>query len=63
MDNQKSNENEMVVYSFKIHTQLRIRGFRYITTLPNPKNSKYICWVYERTPAFIEAFNEIVNGR
>ena len=58
--NQKSNI--MIVYSLKIHTALQLRGFKYIGTMPNPKNEQYNCWMYEKSPAFVEAFNEIVKG-
>lgn len=58
--NQKSNI--MVVYSLKIHTALQLKGFKHIGTMPNPKNEQYNCWIYEKSPAFIKAFNEIVKG-
>ena len=63
MSNQKSNiENTVIVYSLKIHSQLQIRGIPFLCSMPNPKNEKYTCWVYEKNADFSKAFNEIVES-
>lgn len=60
----KQNKEQIkIVYSLKIHTQLQLQGFEYLKVMPNPKNENYNCWVYEATPAFLDAFDSIVEGR
>lgn len=58
-----SKLKQKVVYSLYIHIQLQLRGFKYIKVMPNPKNDRFNCWIYELTPAFQEAFDEILEGR
>jgi hypothetical protein len=29
--------------------------------MPNPNNNNLICWVYEKTPEFMESFNGLVE--
>lgn len=61
--NSKQNIQQIkIVYSLKIHTQLQLKGFEYLKVMPNPKNDEYNCWVYEATPAFLDAFDSIVKG-
>lgn len=59
---QKSNSNTKIVYSLRVHTLLQMQGFNYVCVMPNPQNEQYNCWVYERTPAFLKAFEEILKG-
>lgn len=61
MNSKQNKEQIKIVYSLKIHTQLQLKGFEYLTVMPNPKNEKYNCWVYEATPAFNKAFDAIVD--
>lgn len=56
-----SNSNLKIIYSLKVHIALQMRGFEYLTEMKNPNNKLLNCWVYEETPQFIQAFNEIVN--
>lgn len=57
-----SNSNLKIIYSLKVHIALQQRGFTYLTEMKNPNNKTLNCWVYETTPEFIAAFNQIVNG-
>lgn len=51
-----------IIYSLKIYTQLIILGFQPIATMPNPKDSKYTCWVFEDTEEFEKALGPILGG-
>lgn len=52
-----------VVYSLRVHMELQSMGFQYIQTMPNPKNENLNCWIYEATPAFLDAFDGIIEER
>jgi len=52
-------DNIQIVYSFKVRTKLELMGFSPIGEIPNPKANQYKCWIYEATPAFLEAFKEV----
>jgi hypothetical protein len=49
-----------IVYSLRIYLELTKRGFYPIATTLNPKNNELICWIYERTPEFIETLDEVL---
>jgi len=52
-----------IVYSLRVYMELQSMGFNYIQTMPNPKNEDLICWIYEATPAFLDALGSIVDER
>lgn len=52
-------DNIQIVYSFRVRTILELKGFQPLGEIPNPKNNKYKCWIYEASPAFLEAFKEV----
>ena len=56
-----SNVNVKIVYSLKLHIALMQMGFQYVTEMRNPKDVRYSCWVYEATPEFLEAFDELLK--
>lgn len=56
-----SNVNIKIIYSLRIHIALQKMGFVYITEMKNPNNPKFNCWVYEETPALLEAFDKLVS--
>ena len=56
-----SKNQYQIVYSMNIAMQLKDKGFQEISTIPNPKNKKYIAWVFKRTQNFIKAFNELMK--
>lgn len=41
-----------IIYSLKVMEQLVRLGYVPVATLPNPKNIKYNCWVFEQTEEF-----------
>lgn len=57
-----SNTKTKIVYSLKMHIALQRMGFSYLVEMRNPKNAGLNCWVYEETPEFLEAFEELVRG-
>lgn len=52
---------EFTVYTKRIAYELRKRGFRIIRTDVNPKHPEYDCWIFEKSPEMLSAFNEIVD--
>ena len=56
-----SNLNVKIVYSLKLHIALMKQGFHYVTEMRNPKDVRYSCWVYEATPEFLEAFDNLLK--
>lgn len=50
-----------VIYSFKIKNMLELLGFKPLLETNNPKNEKYKCWLFEATPALLEAFDKILR--
>lgn len=57
----KANVKTKIVYSLRIHTQLQIRGIQPLCSMPNPRNEKYLCWIYKKDNNFVKAFNEIIS--
>lgn len=41
-----------IIYSLKVMEQLVKLGYIPIATIPNPKNTKFNCWVFEQTEEF-----------
>ena len=56
-----SNLNVKIVYSLKLHIALMKQGFQYVTEMRNPKDVRYSCWVYEASPEFLEAFDNLLR--
>lgn len=56
---QKTNTNTKTIYSFRIKNLLELRGFKPLLETNNPKYEGYKCWVYEASPAFLKAFEEV----
>ena len=57
-----SNQNVKIIYSLKIHIALQQQGFQYLTEMKNPNNQRFNCWVYEKTPELLQAFDALVKG-
>jgi len=53
--------NYKTVYTLRIKQKLKNFGIEPILEKDNIKKPGYKCWVYEATPAFLSAFNEVVN--
>ena len=49
------------VYTLRVRQQLKDFGIEPILEKDNIKKPGYKCWVYEATPAFLSAFNKVVN--
>ena len=56
------NQKLKVVYSLQFHIELQKQGFICLTEMKNPNNPRLLCWVYEATPDFVEAFDALVEG-
>ena len=52
-----------MVYSLRIRNILSVMGFDYIKEVDNPQKEGFKCWLYEATPAFLKAFDAIIEGR
>lgn len=50
-----------VVYSFRIKNLLELKGFKPILETDNPRYNGYKCWLFEATPAFLQAFVEVAG--
>ena len=50
-----------IIYSLKVMRQLVERGFIPVATLPNPKNSRFNCWVFEVSEEFQRVLDEILE--
>lgn len=52
----------LIVYKMKLAMALMERGHCPISTMPNPKNSTLMCWVFQKTQDFLKDFDELVKG-
>lgn len=50
-----------IIYSANIMTKLVEKGFMPIATMPNPRYPQYNCWIFEVTPEFSVALNEVLG--
>lgn len=53
--------NYKMIYSLRIRNLLAVMGFTYIKEVDNPQKEGFKCWLYEETPAFLEAFDRILT--
>lgn len=51
-----------IIYSMKIMEQLVERGYYPEYSMPNPKNSYYTCWIFNISPDFQAALDDIMKG-
>lgn len=51
-----------VIYSLRVYLQLEQKGFYPISTMPNPNKPNLMCWVFDKTPEFMEVLDEILEG-
>lgn len=54
-------ENYKIIYSLKIMTQLVDKGFIPKAMMPNPRFPQFNCWIYEITPEFQKALDEVLD--
>lgn len=55
--------NHKIVFALWIKQRLKELGFEPILEMDNFKNPGYKCWIYEATPAFLEAFTKVANEK
>lgn len=41
--------------------KMKLKGHKVITTLPNPVDSRYLCWVFEDDQTFDSDLHEIIE--
>ena len=51
-----------VVYSLRVKNLLTLLGFNYLLDVNNPQKEGFKCWIYEVSPAFNKAFDDILKG-
>ena len=50
-----------IIYSFKIKNMLELQGFKPLLETDNPRKKNYKCWLFEASPALLEAFDRILR--
>lgn len=53
--------NYKIIYSLRIHVALQAQGFKHVAEMPNPRNAKYICWVYEQSADLAVALEALMS--
>ena len=56
------NSNVKIVYSMKYAIQLKLKGHKVLTTMPNPNNDNLMCWVFERDQTLDSDLSELIQG-
>lgn len=51
-----------IIYSLRVMEQLVKLGHIPVATLPNPKNIKYNCWVFEQSEKFQRDLEIVLKG-
>lgn len=51
-----------IIYSARVMEQLVKMGHLPKATMPNPKNSKFNCWVFDLTEEFQRDLSEVLKG-
>ena len=55
------NMKEFTVYTRRIAYELRLKGFRILRTEINPKHPQFECWIFEKSPELLAAFEELAR--
>ena len=50
-----------IVYKMSDPIKLKLKGHKAVTTLPNPVDSRYLCWVFEDDQTFDSDLHEIIE--
>lgn len=50
-----------IIYSLRVMEQLVRMGHIPVATIPNPKNTKYNCWVFEMNEAFQRDLEQVLK--
>ena len=59
---QAKKQKYKTIYSLRIRVALREKGIEPLAENDNPHDKRFKCWLYECTPAFWTAFEEVVKG-
>lgn len=51
-----------IIYSLRVMEKLVKLGYIPVATMPNPKNPRFNCWVFEVTEAFQRDLSELLKG-
>lgn len=51
-----------IIYSYRVMEQLVRLGYIPVATIPNPKNTKYNCWIFEWNEQFQADLSEVLKG-
>ena len=52
-----------IIYSLRVKTLLGVLGYSYLEEIDNIKKPGFKCWLYEVTPGFKRALDDIMEGR
>ena len=50
-----------IIYSLRVMEQLVRMGHIPVATIPNPKNTKYNCWVFEVNETFLKDCEQVLK--
>lgn len=50
-----------IVYKMQYAIKMRLKGHKAITTLPNPVDSRYQCWIFEDDQTFDSDLHDIIE--
>ena len=50
------------IYSLRVMEQLAVLGYTPIASMPNPKDEKFLCWIFEVTPEFERDVDLVLGG-
>ena len=55
------NKAIRIIYSMHYAIQMKLLGHQVLTTMPNPKNNKYQCWIFKDDQTFDSDFSSLVR--
>ncbi len=55
------NTKTKIVYNMQYAIQMKILGHKVLTTMPNPKDNKYQCWIFEDDQTFDSDLSELIT--
>lgn len=59
----RKDQRHRIIFNLGIREDLRKKGFEPLLETDNLKHPGFKCWVYENTPEFAKALDEIMEGR
>lgn len=57
------SNSKKIIYSLRICLELDKRGFRPISSMPNPYKKNFVCWIYDKTDSFSRVLDEIIGEK